>query len=307
MSRGAREHKRTISTSNTYLASIANRWTHEMIRVHTEWKNIPEYKHTFLGNIVLDTCYYSYSSLFSPLRLTGKILPVLDDISQHHKVNFLITNSDRINRQLIEYIDLLKLTNIFLYKTKDIKYIKNLIPIPLDIGYTGINKYFDLQWMRRLRNLITTPSTIKKFTIVRKNLGRNMPTDIFNFLLKEKFFPIILEEYSVQEQINIFAGASQIVATQGAGLANTIYCTPGCKIMELSSGVSEYVFPNYIDFINKQFNFNPKINFHQIGYDKGMIKVNIYTTKQLRHMHHRGIPPYAKFNTFLENYETFFK
>lgn len=50
---------------------------------------------------------------------------------------------------------------------------------------------------------------------------------------KSNFANIILENYSMEEQITIFHNAKLIVGQHGAGLFNLIYCKPGTHIIEI--------------------------------------------------------------------------
>ena len=49
------------------------------------------------------------------------------------------------------------------------------------------------------------------------------------------FVPITLETLSVEQQAQLFANAKVIVGPHGAGLANTVFCSPGTQIVELTS------------------------------------------------------------------------
>ncbi len=53
------------------------------------------------------------------------------------------------------------------------------------------------------------------------------------------FVPVLLESMTFKEQVTLFASAKVIVAPHGSGLTNIIFCSPGTKVIELTS-------PNYI-------------------------------------------------------------
>lgn len=57
------------------------------------------------------------------------------------------------------------------------------------------------------------------------------------------FVPLQLEEWTVAQQIQIFAEAKVIVAPHGAGLANLAFCRPATKIVELFH--PEHIVPTY--------------------------------------------------------------
>ena len=45
--------------------------------------------------------------------------------------------------------------------------------------------------------------------------------------------PVILEDMTIKEQVRIFAEATHVLATHGAGLVNTLWCKSGTKVTEL--------------------------------------------------------------------------
>ena len=47
------------------------------------------------------------------------------------------------------------------------------------------------------------------------------------------FLPVILEEFSVDDQIRLFRSAAFVIAPHGAGLTNLAYACPGCLVLEL--------------------------------------------------------------------------
>ncbi len=59
-------------------------------------------------------------------------------------------------------------------------------------------------------------------------------------LEKEGFVRVDPGRLTVQEQIDLFAGAEVVVAPHGAGLANLVFCSPGVKVLELFA-------PNYVN------------------------------------------------------------
>jgi hypothetical protein len=55
-------------------------------------------------------------------------------------------------------------------------------------------------------------------------------------VLRHRNFEIVeAENLSWREQANLFAGASVIVAPHGAALANIVFCTPGTRVVEIST------------------------------------------------------------------------
>lgn len=59
--------------------------------------------------------------------------------------------------------------------------------------------------------------------------------EVFQFLSHLGFQKITLENYTLNEQIQLIASAKIIVSPHGAGLANLVFAKPGTKIIELFS------------------------------------------------------------------------
>jgi tetratricopeptide (TPR) repeat protein/capsular polysaccharide biosynthesis protein len=89
---------------------------------------------------------------------------------------------------------------------------------------------------------ITKTETQNKIYISRekaKNRQVVNESEVNEFLHKQGFKTIFLEEMTVLEQITVFANADIIVAPHGSGLTNLVFCSPDTKIVELFA-------PNYI-------------------------------------------------------------
>ena len=79
-------------------------------------------------------------------------------------------------------------------------------------------------------------------------------------------FSVKLSDYSFTEQIMLFKKASFVIGLHGAGFANTVFCDPGTKIIELKSVSAGDMFKNLciknnlsyksICSENKKFNWN---------------------------------------------------
>jgi len=67
--------------------------------------------------------------------------------------------------------------------------------------------------------------------------------EVTPFLQNEGFDTIVCEDFSLAEQVALFAKATVIVGVHGGGLINLIYCLPGSRVGEIYSG---RVFPHYL-------------------------------------------------------------
>ncbi|MEG4455093.1 tetratricopeptide repeat protein [Microcoleus sp. N9_A1] len=130
---------------------------------------------------------------------------------------------------------------------------KKLI-VPSFAGYLGWLSTQGLEFLRRVFSRKKSHTLQKTFASDRKNsyperiyISRSKCSyrrvineeKVIDFLSGFGFVPVLLESMTFQEQISLFARAKVIVAPHGSGLTNIIFCSPGTKVIELTS-------PNYI-------------------------------------------------------------
>ncbi len=130
---------------------------------------------------------------------------------------------------------------------------KKLI-VPSFAGYLGWLSTQGLEFLRRVFSREKSHTLQKTFASDRKNsyperiyISRSKCSyrrvineeKVIDFLSGFGFVPVLLESMTFQEQISLFARAKVIVAPHGSGLTNIIFCSPGTKVIELTS-------PNYI-------------------------------------------------------------
>ena len=86
---------------------------------------------------------------------------------------------------------------------------------------------------------IDTSSLPRRFYISRIGGARELvgESDFQEYLESRGFQMIRLEKLSWPEQVAHFRHAETVVATHGAGLANTAFMRPGSKVFELTTGV----------------------------------------------------------------------
>ena len=84
------------------------------------------------------------------------------------------------------------------------------------------------------------PSNHKKIYIDRKAPTRKVHNagEIKQLLIDNGYKIFLLEDMSVIDQMNLFAGADSIVANHGAGITNVLWSKPGTKIIELTHPMS---------------------------------------------------------------------
>ena len=82
------------------------------------------------------------------------------------------------------------------------------------------------------RNRVETP---KRFFIRRTSLGRNMlnEEEVLEYFRNKGWTIIDAAKLGFLEQVHLFAQAEAIFAIHGSGTANMVWCSPGCKFVEL--------------------------------------------------------------------------
>ena len=99
--------------------------------------------------------------------------------------------------------------------------------------FSGINKRFRKIYISREK------------ASCRKILNED---EVFSFLKKMGFKKIYIEDYSLEDQAQIFNGAEEIVTPHGSSLANLVFCRPRTKVLEFFN--PNYVMPLYWSISN---------------------------------------------------------
>ncbi|WP_081386314.1 glycosyltransferase family 61 protein [Paenibacillus odorifer] len=92
----------------------------------------------------------------------------------------------------------------------------------------------------------TTLVTPERFYISRKKASSRRlvnEDDVIRCLENFNIVPICLEDWTVSQQIQLFASAKVIVGPHGAGLANLAFCQPGTQVIEIFH--AQHVVPTY--------------------------------------------------------------
>lgn len=130
---------------------------------------------------------------------------------------------------------------------------KKLI-VPSFAGYLGWLSPQGIEFLRLFFSIEQSPKLPETFASGRKNLHperiyisrskcsyRRVINEekVIDFLSGFGFVPVLLESMTLNDQIALFACAKVIISPHGSGLTNIIFCSPGTKVIELTS-------PNYI-------------------------------------------------------------
>jgi len=91
-------------------------------------------------------------------------------------------------------------------------------------------------------NAIEVSEKTERLYISRQSVTNRLvinENEVISFLEKFGFTSVCLESLSVQQQAALLAQAKVVVAPHGSGLTNTVFCSPGTKVIEIFS-------PNYV-------------------------------------------------------------
>ncbi len=90
--------------------------------------------------------------------------------------------------------------------------------------------------------------------------------EVESLLKKKGFQSLTLSDYSFLDQVKIFNSAEYIVGLHGAGFANTVFCEPKTKVLELKAETAGDAIKNLVEknqliynqlsFANKTFNYD---------------------------------------------------
>jgi capsular polysaccharide biosynthesis protein len=95
-------------------------------------------------------------------------------------------------------------------------------------------------WLRHFKGSFGIPENKKphrKIFISRDKATTRKLNNSHELLLALKGWEsIILEDLPIKEQVKVFAEATHVLATHGAGMVNALWCKEGAKIIELQDG-----------------------------------------------------------------------
>jgi capsular polysaccharide biosynthesis protein len=117
------------------------------------------------------------------------------------------------------------------YLIKSVQLIANHIHPANYFPKCYLDFYKDLSF-----RIIPTDKKLPSFFYIYRPKGRRgilNEEEFHSYLVKHGFAIIRLENYSIDEQINIFMNAKFIIGVHGAGLTNVVFSKPGTKVIEI--------------------------------------------------------------------------
>ena len=172
-----------------------------------------------------------------------EMLPRIVAMKHHHPSIPVVIPSNYLNYPfIVESLDLLKID----IKTFDVRQslkVNKLYATPIPhVGrfHEGLMHFF------RDKMLSTTPYHSDPFRCIYITRGKARRRRILNeeavfeLLEKKGFEKIVLEDLQLKDQVKIFQEARVVVASHGAGLANTMFMQKGKTVIELKSDNNRY-------------------------------------------------------------------
>jgi hypothetical protein len=103
---------------------------------------------------------------------------------------------------------------------------------------TGCYNPFAIHFLREkfLQKKSNTGTQPRRFYVIREGLTRGIHNEreVREFFVRRGWALVAPEKLSIPEQIELFAGAEAVVALHGSALANLIWCSPGCRVLEFA-------------------------------------------------------------------------
>lgn len=108
----------------------------------------------------------------------------------------------------------------------------------------------------------------ERIYINRKTRRLNNESEVQSTLIQHGFTIVSLEDLTLDEQIQLFASAKQVIGFHGAGLTNLIYCSNETSVIEIVD--PDFVYPSYIDGVVVSGKKAPKTYYHVLCTMKGL-------------------------------------
>lgn len=157
------------------------------------------------------------------------------------KFSYIIVNSTQ-SRFMRETLQLAGIPLDKVVTTQEYPHIKaEELVVPTKPHWTGNPSPWAIEYLRSLffpHIPEDTSHLPKKIYVDRAKAPYRMvlnDPEVKAYLASVGFTSVLLEDYSIQEQMAMFAEAEAIVAPHGAGLTHLAFCRPGTKVVEFFS------------------------------------------------------------------------
>ncbi len=109
---------------------------------------------------------------------------------------------------------------------------------------------------------------IPRFYINRKTRRLKNEEAIQEYLSAQGIDILNLEDFSLDQQVQLFSQAELVIGFHGAGLANTAYCSPQARVIEIAD--PDCVYPSYRDGLVIPSKKATRTYFHMLAEMKGL-------------------------------------
>ena len=212
-------------------------------------------------NFVFDSMYYipCESNIYHSTVYSAMYLPYIP------KTSIVCTNNSDVLKFYLDHFNLGFKSEPGNYYVKTLYYFDIKAPI-----YTNPDQFdkssLDL-FLNMTSNLRKSIYNCPKFIYIKRQTKTRCIQNCseFEHLLHRKGFTFyVMENYTVQEQINIFHNARFVLGVHGAGLTNIIHCKKECVILELKhKGMDSFLIHNCY----KQLAYNSLIQNYNVVYN----------------------------------------
>jgi capsular polysaccharide biosynthesis protein len=160
-------------------------------------------------------------------------LPLLSDLKDES--TFILVEIEQR-----KYLDQLKkyFKNDFVYLSPKKNYLIKSVSLISNHIHPG--NYFPTRYLNFYNELsfrLDPPKNISpSFFYIYRPIGRRgiLNEEVFHAYLEKNGFVIVrLENYSIEQQINMFMNAKFIIGVHGAGLTNIVFCKSGTNVVEI--------------------------------------------------------------------------
>lgn len=139
------------------------------------------------------------------------------------------------------------------HKDEEVIFFKQLLFVD---GLTIHGSYMSPRVFSKTDQLAPTLPNTRKLFVSRKGLPRNISSEseISEALLSAGFEIVFPGKQSLEEQIEVFSSASDVVGVMGAAMTNIMFCQPGTRIVNLAPSTFPDTFFYFIS-LHRELNY----------------------------------------------------
>jgi len=169
--------------------------------------------------------------------------------------NSLIPFKTLVYKNKPKYVsDFLNMFDIKYEKTSRVVFVPKLL-VPGKNPETGYPNPGDLEILRR--KFVRSPknNTQRKIYVTREYSTRSpiWESELSRRLFQDGWEIVATERLTLQEQVRVFAGASQVCGVHGAGLSGVVWAEEGTRVIEIEPEFRSNCFANLSSVLNHDY------------------------------------------------------